>query len=174
MSSIVVDGSLPAPGVFGIPEQWPHIDSLLRGAGFTEDGRTETVLLASVANLPRPQMPTNLTLARTLGINGTRFTAQHGEAEIGAIEVDTGVVDPMRLASQPSWADIGNLWIAEGHRREGVGAWLLGQAAEWLELGGVSRFLAYASPEEAELLAFLEASGFTRLTTTHRGWRFDI
>lgn len=171
---ILADGTLPAPGVYGIPEQWPHIAALLREAGFTDDGRTEVVLLASIPRLARRTEPTNLTLARTLGITGTRFTARRDGDEVGVIEVDTALVDAARLASQPGWADIGNLWVTEGNRREGVGTWLLSRAADWLELGGTIRLIGYAAPEETDTLAFLEHAGFTRLTTTTRGWRLDL
>lgn len=47
-----VDGSLPAPGVYGLPDQWPHIHAALRRAGFTPGGRTEIVFLADVGALP--------------------------------------------------------------------------------------------------------------------------
>jgi hypothetical protein len=31
---ISADGTLPAPGVYGVPEQWPHVRALLERAGF--------------------------------------------------------------------------------------------------------------------------------------------
>lgn len=34
-------GALPAPGVYGIPEQWPHVRDLYLGAGFTSQGHAE-------------------------------------------------------------------------------------------------------------------------------------
>ena len=48
------DGTLPAPGVYGVPEQWPHVRALYERAGFVHqertgsehDGHTEIVLLA--------------------------------------------------------------------------------------------------------------------------------
>jgi hypothetical protein len=54
-----------------------------------------------------------------------------------------------------------------------VATWLLGQAAEWLDLGQVARLLAYASPEDSgdgSSRAFLAAAGFRELTRTQRGW----
>jgi hypothetical protein len=32
------DGALPAPGVYGVPEQWPHVRELYERAGFVHDG----------------------------------------------------------------------------------------------------------------------------------------
>ena len=46
------DGELPVPGVYGVPEQWPHIAALYRRAGFTHTGHTEVVYLAQVKDLP--------------------------------------------------------------------------------------------------------------------------
>ncbi len=48
-------GSLPEPGVYGVPEQWPHVAALYREAGFVE-GRTETVRspqLSGWSTIPR-------------------------------------------------------------------------------------------------------------------------
>ena len=77
------DGTLPAPGVYGVPEQWPHVRALYERAGFVHqertgsehDGHTEIVLLAMVEELPRPAEPPvgGLRLGRALGVNGTRL-----------------------------------------------------------------------------------------------------
>src|SRR5215469_12363845 len=34
-------GELPVPGVYGVPEQWPHVSALYEQAGFVHDGHTE-------------------------------------------------------------------------------------------------------------------------------------
>ena len=47
-------GELPVPGVYGVPEQWPHIAALYRRAGFSHTGHTEIVYLAPVEDLPGP------------------------------------------------------------------------------------------------------------------------
>src|SRR5437899_9609903 len=36
-----------------------------------------------------------------------------------------------RLSRHGGWADVGNLRVAAPYRRQGVGSWLLGQAADW-------------------------------------------
>ena len=46
-------GELPVPGVYGVPEQWPHISALYERAGFVHTGHTEIVYLATVDELPR-------------------------------------------------------------------------------------------------------------------------
>jgi GNAT superfamily N-acetyltransferase len=81
-----------------------------------------------------------------------------------------------RLPRHGGWADVGNLWVAEAYRRRGVATWLLGQTADWLDLGQVARLLDYASLEEsadASHRSFLAAAGFRELTRTQRGWTRD-
>ncbi|MET0692291.1 MAG: GNAT family N-acetyltransferase [Propionibacteriaceae bacterium] len=169
------DGSLPGPGVYGVPEQWPHILELYEQSGFS-GGRTETVLIAAVdrlvADLPRP--PLALRTTRTLGINGTRFTAYDdvvaaAPVEVGYLEVDTNLGEAGRFSRGAGWADIGNLQVAEPYRRRGVATWLLGHATDWLALGGIGQLLAYVDPEDGEAeRAFYPAVGFDTLTRTRR------
>jgi len=52
--------------------------------------------------------------------------------------------------------------------------WLLAQAADWLRLGGSTRLVTYAWPEEADKLAFATAHGFRELVRTERGWLRDL
>jgi ribosomal protein S18 acetylase RimI-like enzyme len=167
-----VDGALPAPGVYGVPEQWPHVRRLYEQAGFVHDGHTEIVLLATVDELPRPSPPPvpGMELARAVGINGTRLYGFVGDKVIGYIEVDTNLAQGGRLAHLGGWADVGNLHVDEAYRRRGVATWLMGQAADWLRLGRVDRLLDYAGPEEKASLALLRRLGFRELTRTARGW----
>jgi len=166
------DGALPAPGVYGLPGQWPHIRALYERAGFVHDGHTEIVLLARVDELPRPSEPpvAGLEVRRTVGINGTRLSGSLGEQLVGYIEVDTNLAEGGRLAHLGGWADVGNLHVDEAYRRRGVATWLVGQAADWLRLARVERLLEYAWPEERDLLGLLGGLGFRELTRTARGW----
>ena len=167
------DGALPADGVYGVPEQWPHIRALYQRAGFTHTGDTEIVCLARIEDLRRTAEPVaGLALRRSVGISGTRLSAVLGTDVIGYIEVET-LAAGERLPRHGGWADIGNLQVTEQYRRRGVGTWLLGQAAGWLDLGQVARLLAYASLEDsgdASSRGFLAAAGFRELTRTQRGW----
>jgi GNAT superfamily N-acetyltransferase len=166
------DGALPAPGVYGLPEQWPHVRALYERAGFVHDGHVEIVLLARVDELPRPAEPPlpGLALRRSVGINGTRLSAAAGDEVVGYIEVDANLAQAGRLAHLGGWADVGNLHVAEAYRRRGVATWLMGQAADWLRLARVERLLGYAWPRETERLALLAKLGFRELTRTARGW----
>jgi GNAT superfamily N-acetyltransferase len=189
------DGSLPGPGVYGVPEQWPHIRALYEAAGYT-GGRSEAVLLSTTARLLRELRPPalDLRLSRTLGVNGTRFAAYDNDAwttgagptPIGYIEIDTNLGEAGRFSRGPGWADVGNLYVEPAHRRTGVATWLLAHAAHWLDLGGVGRLLTYVGEEnglaagqgqggdhgrggaEHGEAAFWTAVGFDRVTLTRR------
>ncbi len=175
-------GELPVPGVYGVPEQWPHIAALYRRAGFAHTGHTEIVYLARVEDLPGPgTWPgpplRGLTARRSVGISGCRISAVLGQEVIGYIETET-LNEGERLSRHGGWADVGNLHVAAPYRRRGVGSWLLGQAADWLRLAQVSRLLNYAWLEGTDpggqgyddYRAFLPAVGFRELTRTARGW----
>jgi GNAT superfamily N-acetyltransferase len=172
-------GELPVPGVYGVPEQWPHVSELYERSAFTHDGHTEIVYIARVADIPRPAGPpvTGMTLRRSVGLNGTRFTAVVGGELVGYIEVEIRDQGE-RLPRSGGWADIGNLRVVEPYRRRGIATWLLGQAGEWLRLAQVDRLLDYTYLEGVDAMgwdyadqrAFLAASPFTELTRTRRGW----
>lgn len=169
------DGALPAPGVYGVPEQWPHVRGIYERAGFRADAdgdsRTEVVFLAAVEDLPKPAVPpvAGLTVQRAVGINGTRIAGRLGDTVIGYIEVDTNLDTGARMSRLGGWADVGKLWVEPAHRRCGVGTWLVAQAGAWLRLGGVSRLLDYADGGADGYAAFLATVGFTVLTRTTRG-----
>lgn len=158
------DGSLPGPFVYGIPDVWPHIRGLVKGAGFVHQGRVELVLVADVADLPEPpDLP--LALRRSVGA-WTRLAALRDGEEAGSLELETDFTAGGTLSRYAGWADIGNLWFADPD----VGVWLLARGREWLQLGRVDRLVAYAWPEETDKLAFLHANGFHELVRTERGW----
>jgi ribosomal protein S18 acetylase RimI-like enzyme len=168
------DGALAVPGVYGVPEQWPHVRSAYEQAGFVHEGPTEVVLMANVDDLSQPSHAPlgGLTVARSVGVNGTRFAATLDAELVGYIEIASRE-DAGRLPRHGGWADIGNLHVAERHRRRGVGSWLVGQAAEWLQLARLDRVLDYARHDELDYQAFLHKVGFRELTRTKRGWRRD-
>jgi GNAT superfamily N-acetyltransferase len=181
VTRLYADGALPAPAVYGIPEQWPHIREVYQRAGFREAGsRSETIFLARVADLPRVVEPSavagspveppiaGLVPRRTLGINGTRIAAVLDQKVIGYIEVENLDESPRTLRTR-GWADVGNLEVSSSYPRTAIGRWLLAQAADWLDLGGVTRLLSYADTDDVLESDFLSANGFRVLTRTVRG-----
>jgi GNAT superfamily N-acetyltransferase len=165
------DGSLPVLGVYGVPDVWPHIRALYSRAGFVP-GREETVLVCEVADLPA-RIPRDWAITRRLGVNGVRFTAERNAGRLGYLEVDTAH-DGSRFSSGNGRADIGNLFVEDGQRRQGVASSLLAEAGRWLRLAGATCLITYlddASPDSERL--FYERVGFEVQTRTTRGWRWD-
>ena len=172
VAAIHAGSELPAPAVYGVPDCWPHIAELYERAGFTHSGRVEVILVAAVAEIPRPGgAPIDgLWARRAFGVNGTRFCATSNGQSIGLIEVESDLTRGGARACFAGWADIGNLEVDDEFQRQGIASWLLATAADWLEVGRVDRLLAYAWPEEEAKLAFLDRCQFKELTRTRRGW----
>ncbi len=166
------DGTLPALATYGVPDCWPHVAALYERHGFVARGQVEVILVARVAELPAPGAPPvdGLTVQRSVGACGTRFTAVRGGEVLGMIEVESDLTDGGTRSRLAGWSDVGNLLVGEPHRRHGVATWLLAVAAEWLRLGGVERLVAYAKPEQEDELGFYASAGFRELTRTRRGW----
>ncbi len=172
------DGALPAPGVYGVPEQWPHVRALYQRAGFVHEGHTEVVLLALLDELPRPTRApiAGLEVRRAVGVNGTRLSACLGEEVVAYIEVETNLADGGRLAQLGGWRSwaagqmpatstsakrtAARVWRAgwSGRRRAGC-AWR-GWSGCWTTPG----------PSRRAAWALLRRLGFRELTRTARGW----
>ena len=166
------DGSLPALGCYGVPSAWPHLRDAYLRAGFVLEGRVEIVLVARVADLPHPGEPPipGLRVRREVGQFGTQFTALLDGERVGFIDVDVDRTAGGTRSRFAGWSDVGNLHVAEDHRRRGIATWLLGHAADWLRLGRIDRLVDYAGPEQHDVLGLLRSTGFRELTRTERGW----
>lgn len=164
------DGALPAPLVYGLPRNWPHVRAVYERAGFRHVGDTEVILIARVADLPEPEPRPGVTLERTLGECGTRFTARADTRALGFVELDTALARPERHVRAAGLADIGNLHIDPAQYGTGLEHWLLARAADWLRLCGVDRLVAYESAADSTMLGHLTGAGFRELTRTDRGW----
>ncbi|MDK0524126.1 GNAT family N-acetyltransferase [Streptomyces sp. ML-6] len=166
------DGQLPAPGICGVPDQWEHIRASYRRAGFTPTGPTEVLLIAPVADLRRSAgaaVPGS-DIHRTLGECGTRFSARLGDEVIGYVEVDTSLDRPERYARNGGLADLAGLHVTEPYQGSGLEEQLLAHAAQWLQLAGVDRLLAYATADDIEETEQLGRHGFQELSRMERGW----
>ncbi|MFI6559080.1 GNAT family N-acetyltransferase [Streptomyces sp. NPDC050534] len=169
------DGALPAPAVYGLPRNWPHVRALYERSGFRHIGDTEAVLIARVADLPAPEPTAGPSFTRTVGECGTRFTACDGEgAPLGFIEVDTALGRPERHVRATGPADIGNLHVGPASHAEDLERHLLAQAADWLRLCGVDRLLAYESADDEAAIGLLLGAGFRELTRTDRRWQHQM
>ncbi|MEY9989364.1 GNAT superfamily N-acetyltransferase [Streptomyces sp. V4I8] len=152
-------GELPAPAVYGLPRNWPHIRAVYERAGFRHTGDAEVILIARVADLPLHEPRPGVTVDRTLGECGTRFTAYADGRALGFIEVDTALSRPERHTRGTGLADLGNLHIDPAAHGDGLERRLLGQAADWLRLCGVDRVLAYEPADDCTMLDHLTSAG---------------
>ena len=93
-------GELPAPGVYGVPDAWRHVQAIYERAGFVHEGVVEVVLVVAVDELPNAAASPveGVAVRRELGVNGTRFSAQLDGRQIGYIEVDTDFTSGGTLA----------------------------------------------------------------------------
>ncbi len=170
-SLIYADGSLPAPGCYGIPDSWSHIRELLTTAGFVGPTRTETVVAARCEDLIGHRME-GAEVHRSVAVLGARFDLVVADNHLGYIEV--GDIDPAlaRSATGTTWTDVGNLFATDPDALASVMPALLSAAAEWLALGGIHRLIDYYADDvhPPAYLTVLHRLGFTRLSTNERGW----
>lgn len=171
------DMGLPAPGVYGVPDRWPHVAATLRRAGFEPGGREEAVLAAAVDDLPAggPAPFPGLTARDELGGHAWCVRAVLDGRVVGCCEVASDLTEGGTLSRLAGWAEVWELWVEPGLRRRGIGTWLLGTAADRLRFAGASRLLdcaitAPVAEADAGELPFLRARGFRELTRTRRGW----
>ncbi|MEM7272066.1 MAG: GNAT family N-acetyltransferase [Actinomycetota bacterium] len=168
---IHLDGFLPAPGCYGIPDSWPHIRTLVTSAGFVGPTRTEAVLAARCEDLLGHRIE-GAQVRRTVGALGARLDLVHPDGPLGYIEV--GEIDQSlaRSSAAATWTDVGNLFATAPDQLEVVMPALLSAAAEWLMLGGIDRLIDYHAEDvhPPEYLAVLHKLGFRVLSTNERGW----
>lgn len=171
------DGSLPALGVYGLPDAWPHVVALVQSAGFVHDGQTERVLGVLVDRLAA--LPdSDVEITRSLGVNGVRFSPTD-RPEL-YLEVDTTLEAVSRTGRLGEWADVGNFTLSGEPDRAELATTMLAAAGRWLQLGGVRCLLDYAlvaqpdSPSHGDDHSAEPWYPFELLTTTRRGWTLPL
>lgn len=169
------DAGLPIGLVGGVPDEWPHIGEALTAAGYAPSAeRREAVYggwLQAVPAPPAPPLP-GLTLRRTLGRAQARWAACVDNQVIGHCEGAADLTQGGALPALRGWAELGELYVTEGWRGRGVGAWLVQHAAAWLRLGGCDRIvLSVAADDEARGAGrFYRRFGWEALSRWRRGW----
>jgi GNAT superfamily N-acetyltransferase len=171
----MADISLPCPCCYGVPDCWPHLRELFVRGGFRLEGRTEVILVADLAALPRGigSPIEGLSLRREMGgpaVADTRFSAVLDGELVGFVDLLTDLTNGGTLSRLAGWGEIDSLHVEEQHRRRGVATWLIGHAADWLRLGHADRLIAYCLPEQTDVLAFAACVGWRELVRTERGW----
>jgi GNAT superfamily N-acetyltransferase len=158
------------PEVNGVADCWPHVERLLRDAGF-EGGREEVLYVGRLAELGaagEPPLP-GLHMVRETFDGGVAFVAVRGSERVAELHV--GLTDPSELPARAGWADGWGVRVEVPLRRRGVATWLVREAAAWLRLGGRDRLVWPLVPEEdAGEEALWRALGLVELTRIRRGW----
>jgi len=171
------DGSLPAPGIYGVPDCWPHVGRLYEQAGFDPaGGQREIILVAHLDQVQPPGEPPieGLSLRREVGETmGVAFNAVLDDEIVGSYEVDDDLTRAGSNLAFSGWADECDHWVREDLRRRGIGAWLVMSAASWLRLGGTSRLMTYVIHDaDAEMwIRYYARFGLSPINRTTRGWR---
>lgn len=172
------DGSLPAPGAFGVSDAWPHVQLLFDEAGFDHrDGQVEIIYAGSLEGIALPGDPPlpGLSVRRQLGPLGTAFNAILDGETVGSFEVDDDLTRGGANLAFAGWADECNHWVREDLRGQGIGTWLVALAATWLRFGGTTRLLAYAIENEEidRCTRYYARYGLHPINRTVRGWQRD-
>ena len=169
------DGCLPAPGVYGLSDSWPHVRGLYEQASFdASGGQVEVVFVGSLDKFPPAGAPplAGLSVRRQLGSLATAFNAELDGEVVGTYEVD----DDLRRGGTnlvfSGWADECNHWVRRDLRGMGIGTWLVSTAATWLRIGGTTRLLAYAVEDEriADWTRYYGRYGLAPINRVTRGW----
>jgi GNAT superfamily N-acetyltransferase len=159
---------LPVAPVWGVPDVWPHIDAVLRAAGYAPDPTVhrEALFGGWLTDVPAPGAAPidGLTLTRTAGPHGTRFTATLDGERVGFCEFSL---------NSSGWAEGWDLLVQEDVRRRGLGTWLVRHAVDWLRLAGCERVLLSVTEqdEQAGAAEFYRRFGWDVLTRGVSGWR---
>ena len=171
------DGSLPVPGVYGVPDCWPHVRRLYEEVGFDHAaGQREIILVGSLEQLDPPGEPPveGVSLRRAVGTTmGVAFNAVLDGQIVGCYEVDDDLTRAGSNLAFSGWADECNHWVREDLRRRGIGGWLLASAGSWLRLGGTRRLMTYViDGGEADVwIRYYARFGLAPINRTTRGWR---
>lgn len=170
------DGSLPTSATYGVADAWPHVEAVLRRAGFDDrEGRTEMLRAGTLetVGLPGPPPLDGLSLRREVADLTTAFSAVLDGEVIGYTHVKDDLTRGGTLSRLGGWAEMWELWVEPRYRRRGVATWLVRTAAAWLRLGGATRMLATVAPdmEEPEMERFYARFGWHRIGRSRRGWQ---
>jgi RimJ/RimL family protein N-acetyltransferase len=95
-----------------------------------------------------------------------RSLRRYPHAAVFVAETSTGIVGRLSIArdSHPASfhvADLG-LMVAAGHRRQGVGTALMGEAERWARDAGVRKLELHVFPHNAPAIALYRKLGFRR------------
>lgn len=162
------EGVMPVPGCHGAPEAWPHVIDALDRNGFdvgfdSLETWGKTPVLASEP----------VTLSRSVGICGTRFSKLDHTGVVGFLEVEAADSDRGAFPGSGRVFDIGNFSVRPG-ARESERDRLLQAGEDWCARAGASWLIAYVDAQDAAEAEWMATHGFTKLGSCRRGRRRTV
>lgn len=169
-------GALVGPFT-GVPDAWPHLALALSAAGFRPEPRLEEAVYAGALDTVSPMGPPplpGLSVVRSSGVFGARFTALLAGQAIGTCECVPDLTEGGALPALANWAELSELEVAERWRNQGVGTWLMQHAVAWLRLGKCDRVVLAVAPESeaAGVDRFYQRYGWVPLVRQTKGWQW--
>jgi GNAT superfamily N-acetyltransferase len=172
------DTNLPAPGLVGVVDAWPHVAAALRAAGFAPgEGEPSEALyggrLEGIAE-PGPPPVDGLEVRRATGeYGGPVFLAEMEGQVVGRCEVNADLTRGGERPALRGWAELDETDVEEAWRNRGVGTWLVQHAARWLRLANCDRIvLAVGADDEARGAGrFYRRFGWDAFVRETRSWR---
>lgn len=167
---------LPKMPLLGIPEAWPHVASALEAAGYEPiHGEHRGVLYGGrLDGVPTPvRAPVSgMTIRRTTGRFGVRFSARLDGEDLGWCEFDTDLARGGSLPALRGWAELSEMYVAEDWRNKNIGSWLICTVADWLRLCGCDRVILTVdeNDEAAGAGRFYRRFGWSTLTREIHPW----
>lgn len=165
---IFYEGAMPVPGCHGTPETWPHVANALDRSGFDAgfDSLDTWGKVPALASEP-------VTLARSVGVCGTRFSSLDDEGVVGFLEVEATDADRGAFPGSGRVFDIGNFSVRSG-APESERDRLLQAGEDWCARAGASWLIAYVDAQDAADAEWMASHGFTRLGSCRRGRRRTV
>ncbi|MEO8612742.1 MAG: GNAT family N-acetyltransferase [Chloroflexota bacterium] len=173
------DNGLPVTLISGLPDCWPHIAQLLVNAGFEPmHPRKEAIFGGWLRDIPAPgksPIP-NLTVRRMIQDTNVAFVGFIHNEKIGWCEITADLSAGGDSPALRGWAELSEIFIDDAWRSQGVGAWLLQHAVEWLRLAGCDRIaLSVDSEDEARGAGrFYQRFGWNAISRMEVGWGYSI
>jgi GNAT superfamily N-acetyltransferase len=167
---------LPKMPLLGIPDAWPHVASALADAGYepAHTGHRGALYGGPLAGVDPPERPPvpGMTVRRTVGRLGVRFSALLGREELGRCECLADLDRGGTLPALRGWAELSEVYVADGWRNRRVGSWLVGTAAAWLRLCRRDRVILVVDEDDEEAGAgrFYRRFGWDVLARDVRPW----
>jgi GNAT superfamily N-acetyltransferase len=176
VSNAWADGGALVGPFAGVPDVWPHIGAALRAAGYQPDqDRDELTYGGRLDQVVAPGEPpvAGLTLRRTAGSFGTRFTALLEQQPVGYCECIADLTEGGALPALAGWAELAEVEIEPEWQRRGIGTWLVRHAVGWLRFGRCDRIVLAvgADSEDAGAGRFYQRFGWERVAHQQRAWQ---